>query len=168
MLSEVLAAALRPIPMSSDHDDQTILIRAMMLATAVPAIAAAGAWRARRAALGYESLFPATRAAFAGETSAALTTDLLAYWLACAAGAVVSITLLRPHWLTSPLLGAGLIASAASQSLALAGLLLSARARPVAAHALGPAATILVGGALLAALWPHEWSPDPSAVPVRT
>jgi hypothetical protein len=141
------------------------VLRALLLAMAVPSVAVAGAWHARRRALAYESLFPAGRDAFAREVAAAVAVDVAVYWLAAAAGAVASVAFTRPEWLASPLLAGGLAASAAAQCLAVGGLLLAMHARAAAVHVITPTSVSLIGAALLSALWPHDWSPDPQAAP---
>ena len=48
----------------------------------------------------------------------------------------------------------------------MAGLLFATRARPLAAHAIGPAAATIAALALMAGIWPRHWFPQAGNAPI--
>lgn len=97
-------------------------LRSCVLATILPGITVGVAWLERWPALGYESLFPATRRRFAAEMALAMAADVAEFWPATTLAVMVPIAVWHSASLTSPLLPATILASAMMQFLMIGGM----------------------------------------------
>lgn len=133
-------------------------LRSCVLATILPGITVGLAWVERWPALGYESLFPATRGRFAAEMELAMAADVAEFWLATTIAVVVPLAVWHFESLGSPLFRATMLASAMMQFLMLGSIYWATLWRSRAAY------FALVGAIAGAAAIPLEmaWSPRPA------
>ena len=136
-------------PTSSDE------LRSSVLAAILPGITVGVAWLERWPALGYESLFPATRSRFAAEMALAMSADVAEFWFATTLAVMVPIAVWHSESLTSPLLRATILASAMIQFLMIGGMYWATVWRNRAAY------FAILGAIVLAAAIPLEmaWAP---------